>query len=80
VLIALVPLGGRFKEEHDALVRPAQLDEACFADVVAQPTRLVEIFVAGEAGVLQPLDKVVELVALEHLFVHGEELGARLLG
>jgi hypothetical protein len=30
--------------------------------------------------VLQALDEVVQLIALEHFLVHGEELRARLLG
>ena len=79
MLIALVPLGGDFEQEHDALVRPAELNEARLADVVAQPARFFHVFVAGITGVLQALDQVVEFVALQHFLVHGEELRARLL-
>src|SRR5208337_2323818 len=45
VLIALVPLGGDLVEKHDALVRPAKLDEAGLADVAAQPARFFHVFV-----------------------------------
>ena len=43
--------------------------------IVAQPAGFVHVFVAGIVGVLQALDEVIEFVALQHLLVHGEELG-----
>src|SRR5271157_3330629 len=55
VLVALVPLGGNLVEKHDALMRPAQLDEAGRANAVAQRARFVHVFVAGISGVLQAL-------------------------
>src|SRR5271165_6093730 len=55
VLVALVPLGGNLVEEHDALVRPAKLDEAGLPDVMAQRARFVHVLVAGISGVLKAL-------------------------
>src|SRR5271157_1736895 len=80
VLVSLVPLGGNLVEEHDALVRPAQLDKAGLANVIAQPAYLFHIFVAGISGVLQALHEVVEFVALEYFLVYGEKCRARFLG
>src|SRR5215472_87540 len=43
VLIVLIPLGGDLEEEHDALMRPSELDEAGLADVIAQPARFFQV-------------------------------------
>src|SRR6516164_1673734 len=63
VLVALVPLGGYFKQEHDALVRPAKLDEAGPANVLAQKTCFFHVVVAGVVGVLQALHEVTSCSA-----------------
>src|SRR5271166_3679193 len=80
VLIVLVPFGGNLVEEDDTLIRPAKLDEAGLADVLAQRARFFHVVVAGKVDVLKPLHQVVELVALEHFLVHGEKRRPRVLG
>src|SRR4051812_8837013 len=44
-LVAFVPIGGDLVEEHHALVRPAELDEAGLADERLQVLRLFDVVV-----------------------------------
>src|SRR5947209_7436053 len=79
-LVALVPFGGSLVDEHDALVRPAQLNEAGLADICAQQSGFFNIFVAGMAGVAQTVEQELKLLFLQDNIVHGKKACARGLG
>ena len=75
VLEAVVPVGGNFEEEHDTLVREAELQITDLADVTQQPFGVVDLrrFVVGIDLVADAFDQYGDVVLLEQDLAHGDE-------
>ena len=78
-LVALVPLGGGFVQEHQALVDEAELNVAEHAGVLAQPLRLDQLggFLIGEVHLAGFFDERFELFAFQRHLAEGDEGSAR---
>jgi hypothetical protein len=82
VLKAVIPVGGGLEEEHDALMREAELQVAGLANMFDQGFGIVEIdlFVFGKGMVAKLLEQNGDIGLLQNHLRHGDQRRTSCLG